>query len=375
MSGGIVQLVATGVQDAHLTGNPEISFFRSQFKRHTHFAMSNELQLLQGVPGPGNISTIRFERKGDLLSYVYFTARDGGAVLRGLDWGSIIDRVELLIGGQVIDTQDVFFSNTISPMFISSNFSTRYQPGNPTPVFFPLQFWFCKDWQSALPLIALQFHDVEIRITWSSNTTNWAATPTGSSSTYQQMEYRVWSNFVYLDKQEREFFANNPMDLIMWQMQRQVLPTTGPIMETAFNHPMKFLAFPSTIYSSANQTLRMQINGVDVGIDKTLINYSQVYPYYHTQYGFDAQNSSYASSPVALIPFCLDTTKLQPTGTLNFSRLDTFRLITSPQNTIRGATTASSTSIMDASRSQYLYGVNYNVLRIKSGMAGLLYSN
>jgi len=368
MSGGIVQLVATGIQDVHLTGNPEISFFRSQFKRHTHFAMSNELQQLQGVPGPGNISTIRFERKGDLLSYVYVTARDGSATLRGLDWGSIIDRVELLIGGQVIDTQDVFFSNTISQMFISSTFATRFQPSNPTPVFFPLQFWFCKDWQSALPLVALQFHDVEVRITWSTNSTNWGATPTGSSSTYQQMEYRVWSNFVYLDKQEREWFANNPMDLIMYQMQRQITSNNGAIMETAFNHPMKFLAFPAQVYTNQYQTLRMQINGVDVGIDKALVNYSQVYPYYHTQYGFDAQNSLFGQYPVGLIPFCLDTTKLQPTGTLNFSRLDTFRLVTSSNNTVRS-------TIFDTTRSLYLYGVNYNVLRIKNGMAGLLYSN
>lgn len=346
----------------HLTGNPEISFFRSQFKRHTHFAMSNELQQLQGVPGAGNISTIRFERKGDLLSYIYITARDGTATLQGIDWGRAIDHVELLIGGQVIDTQDYFFSNTISPLFISSTFATRYSPSNPTPLFFPLQFWFCKDWQSSLPLVALQYHDVEIRITW-------------ASTINSALEYRVWANFVYLDKQEREFFAGNPMDLIMWQVQRQVTPVTGAVMETAFNHPMKFLAFPSTIYSSASQTLRMQINGVDIGIDKPLINYSQVYPYYHTQYGFDGQSTVYNSVPVGLIPFCLDTTKLQPTGTLNFSRLDTFRLITNQVNTIRAATTATSTAIMDSSRSQYLYGVNYNVLRIKGGMAGLLYSN
>jgi len=368
MSGGIVQLVATGVQDVHLTGNPEISFFRSQFKRHTHFAMSNELQQLQGVPGPGNISTIRFERKGDLLSYVYFTARDGSATLRGLDWGSIIDRVELLIGGQIIDTQDYYFSNTISPLFVSSNFATRYQPGNPLPVFFPLQFWFCKDWQSSLPLVALQYHDVEIRITWSTNTNNWGLSPPGSSSNYQQMEYRAWANFVYLDKQEREYFAGNPMDLIMWQVQRQISSNTSATMELAFNHPMKFLAFPAQIYQSPYQTLRLQINGVDLGIDKSLINYSQVYPYYHTQYGFDAQNTTFTQNPVGLVPFCLDTTKLQPTGTLNFSRIDTFRLVTSSNNTMR-------TAIVDATRTQYIYGVNYNVLRIKGGMAGLLYSN
>lgn len=359
MSGGIVQLVATGIQDVHLTGNPEISFFRSNFKRHTHFAMSNELQLLQGPPGAGNISTIRFERKGDLLSYVFLTVRDSNALVKGIDWGLYIDRVDLLIGGQIIDTQDVFFSNTISPLFLSSTFATKWTPANPTPSFFPLQFWFCKDWQSALPLIALQYHDVELRITWAST---FPASPT--------YEFRTFSNFVYLDKTEREWFANHPMDLIMWQMQRQIVPNTGPFMEIVFNHPIKFLAFPTNIYSDSRQTLRIQINGVDIGVDSSLINYSQVYPYYHTQYGFDAQNSSYAQNPMALLPFCLDTSKLQPTGSLNFSRLDTFRLITNPALTFNSAG-----GVFNNTRTNYLYGVSYNVLRIKDGMAGLLYSN
>ena len=360
MSGGIVQLVATGIQDVHLTGNPEISFFRSNFKRHTHFAMSTELQQLQGVPGAGNISTIRFERKGDLLSYVYLTARDSNALVTGLNWGSYIDRVDLVIGGQIIDTQDVYFSNTISPLYLSSTFAKRWTPSNPTPVFFPMQFWFCQDWQSALPLIALQYHDVEIRITWSSS---FPASPA--------YEFRTAANFVYLDKNEREWFANNPMDLIMWQVQRQIVPNTGPVMEVVFNHPVKFLAFPTNVYSDPKQTLRMQINGVDIGVDRSLVNYSQVYPYYHTQYGFDAQNASYAQYPVALLPFCLDTTKLQPTGTLNFSRLDTFRIITNPAVTFR-----SSGGVYDSTKgTNYLYGVSYNVLRIKDGMAGLLYSN
>lgn len=115
MSGGIVQLVATGVQDVHLSGNPEVSFFRSNYKRHTHFASSVERMLIQGQPTPAGISTIRIERKGDLLSYTYFTAKDSTGLTRtDLDWSQIIDRVELLIGGQVIDLQDPFFTyNTL----------------------------------------------------------------------------------------------------------------------------------------------------------------------------------------------------------------------------------------------------------------------
>jgi len=71
MSGGIAQLVAIGQQDAHLVGNPEISFFRSTYKRHTNFSQSVERQVIQGNVSANGMSSVRIERKGDLLSYMY----------------------------------------------------------------------------------------------------------------------------------------------------------------------------------------------------------------------------------------------------------------------------------------------------------------
>jgi len=71
MSGGIAQLVAVGAQDAHLVGQPEVSFFRSNYKRHTNFAQTVERQVIQGNPSTGGMSTVRFERKGDMVGYVY----------------------------------------------------------------------------------------------------------------------------------------------------------------------------------------------------------------------------------------------------------------------------------------------------------------
>jgi len=175
MSGGIVQLVATGAQDAWLTGKPEVSFFRSNYKRYTHYAHSVERQVIQGTPQAGGISLIRFEKKGDLLSYVYFTARDlNNSAVPNLDWSKVFDKVELLIGGQVIDTQDFQWMSDVEPVVGAQNFSQRYLNFNISGVtnqknhFFPLKFFFCKDYFLALPLVAIQFHDVELRITWSS---------------------------------------------------------------------------------------------------------------------------------------------------------------------------------------------------------------
>ena len=566
MSGGIVQLVATGAQDAWLTGKPEVSFFRSNYRRYTHYAHSVERQIIQGQPTAGGISTVRFEKKGDLLSYVYFTARDtNGSVINNLDWSKVIDKVELMIGGQIIDTQDFEYSTDIEPLTGAQTFSQRYlnnqtasqaTPTNQKTTFYPLKFFFCKDWSVSLPLVALQFHDVELRITWastlgstvnfgltnlpalstpqatanvisqgvanSSNVSNLvfnssagplfpgmiltsatsnlqtnvavvqyitnsasnvvvsysntaatnvasatfggflnvyapvvtgqvslatsitagtsapipfssfssplgqAAAPsvgqyvaglpvagpayvsavsgqtvtvtyptaaasaipqgstvsffngtTASSVKYSDLMFQCWSNFVYLDETERNFFAKGTQDLLITQVNRVTI-LTNPVQELALAQPVKFLAFPAahypTIYANgagsvaaSRYVLKTQINGVDVGEFRSLPAYMDAAHYYNTPFGY-MHNNQVAN--VAIISYCLDTSKLQPTGTLNFSRLDTFRLVTDPQltNGVQGLTNQSITS-------PYLYAVNYNVLRIQNGLGGLLYAN
>ena len=587
MSGGIVQLVATGAQDAWLTGKPEVSFFRSNYRRYTHYAHSVERQIIQGQPTAGGISTIRFEKKGDLLSYVYFTARDtNGSVISNIDWSKVIDKVELMIGGQIIDTQDFEYSTDIEPLTGAQTFSQRYlnngsasqaTPTNQKNVFYPLKFFFCKDWSVSLPLVALQFHDVELRITWSQNlgtTVNFGLTtnpllsaapqatgnvalsvqqgtlagsnltanltfssytgplfpgslvvaPTANTQTslaviqtvssntaspigsnvivsfantagqanlftssnatativpanalvnvyapvitgvvplassvavgatsaslvfstfsspigtgsapaigqyvaglpvtgpvyvsavsgqtvtvtfpaqaaptqiqastdvsffqgtatstvkYSDLMFQCWSNFVYLDETERNFFAKGAQDLLITQVNRVTI-LTNPVQELALAQPVKFLAFPAANYpaiyangansvAAARYVLKTQINGVDVGEFRSLPAYMDAAHYYNTPFGY-IHNNQVAN--VAIISYCLDTSKLQPTGTLNFSRLDTFRLITDPQlpNGMLGLTN-------QAISSPYLYAVNYNVLRIQNGLAGLMYAN
>jgi hypothetical protein len=388
MSGGIVQLVAVGAQDAYLTGKPEVSFYRSSYKRYTHFANSVERQLISGTPSAGGISTIRFEKKGDLLSYVYLTARDGnGAMVPNLNWTSnIIDKVELLIGGQVIDMQDSEWMNNIEPVVGSVNVNQRLlppytggiSPGATTNSFLALKFFFCKDWQSALPLVALQYHDVEIRITWSANLTLPAtsgAALVAPSATYGSLQYILWTNFIYLDESERDYFAKNAQDMLITQVQRQFIPAT-PVMELAFAHPIKYLAFSSNSYTSvynsspsvaAQLQFKTQVNGVDIGESKALINWVDANQYYHTPNGYTPFG---AVSNVAIVPFCLDTAKLQPTGTLNFSRIDTYRIVT--PSTISVKTLNQNSQNTNAA---YLYAVNYNVLRIQAGMGALLYSS
>ena len=241
MSGGITQLVATGVQDMYLSGTPEISFFRSSYKRYTHFASNVERQLIQGNPSPSGVSTIRFEKKGDLLSHVYLTALDTNVASNvNVNWSTIISKLELMIGGQIIDTQDFTWTSNIEPVYGAQTFSNRTsKKDQASSVFFPLKFFFCKDWQNALPLVALQYHDVEIRITW--------ANPSAGD------QYAVWTRFIYLDKDEREWFAKQKHDMLIQQVTRVPMSDKSSY-EFALSQPIKYIAFESNAYASVYNT-------------------------------------------------------------------------------------------------------------------------
>jgi hypothetical protein len=340
MSGGIAQLVAVGAQDAHIVGNPEVSFFRSTYKRHTNFAQTVEKQVIQGNPATNGMSTVRFERKGDMLGHVYITNRSPANSTR-VEWKNQIKKVELLIGGQVIDTQTSEFSQEIVPVMLSQTYSKSLAAAAADKsAVYPLRFSFCENAQSALPLIALQYHDVEIRISWNA---------------VSATDYEVHAQFVYLDTDERTALSSAPQNMLITQTQ-QSIASGNTLQELNYNHPIKFIAsYRSAGVGVAAGNVKLQINGTDVGdAKKANPHYTSTSLYYHTP--FSTLDSSVATH--FMYPFCLETAKLQPTGTLNFSRVDSARLVTD-----------AGTFNTD------MYGVNYNILRIENGMAGLMYSN
>ena len=376
MSGGIAQLVAIGAQDAHIVGKPEVSFFRSNYKRHTNFAQTVERQVIQGNPGANGMSTVRFERKGDMLSYVYLAPNDGTSAVKFplADWIGQIAKVELLIGGQVIDDQTSTFSQYIAPTILAQSL-TKSKTGFAEAAeskFYPLRFSFCENWQSAIPLIALQYHDVEIRITWGAALSD---------------KWECYAHYVYLDTDERVALAAAPQNMLITQTQRAIA-SQSRIQEINFNHPVKALATAdgSTLtIAGVNNKLKLQINGTDVTDFKYVDpHFTAVPAYYHTNasapHSVVTTSASTLSSNVVtdlnaqtytstlatdghndklfLYPFCLDTCKLQPTGSLNFSRIDSARLVCDTAN-----------------HEDDIYGVNYNILRIENGMGGLMYSN
>jgi hypothetical protein len=200
-----------------------------------------------------------------------------------------------------------------------------------------------------------------------------------STSTYASVQYLAWSNFIYLDQTERDWFAKEKQDLLITQVQR-IIMGTNPVQELALAQPVKFIAFPCVNYNAiyangagsaaaANYQLKTQVNGVDVGDSRHMNHWVDVPQYYNTPYGY-IHNNTVAN--VGIISYCLDTSKLQPTGTLNFSRLDNYRLVV-PSGLANGIQGLASTSINYPV--PYLYAVNYNIFRIQNGLGSILYAN
>ena len=343
MSGGITQLVAVGAQDVHLVGNPQVSLFQSSYKRHTNFAQLTERQVIQGNPVSGGVSTVRLERKGDLVSQVYLTMTDGGEAVEQvlIDWKAQIDQVELLIGGQVIDTIDAEYATKIHP-FVSSTSYTKLDwalPGRSTAMY-PLRFSFFENLSSAIPLVALQYHDVELRI-------RWGILPAGYVP-------ECYANFVYLDNEEREMFSSRPRDMLITQVQRMPAPNATRA-DLNFNHPVKFIASAdASAWLGVGEKIKIQVNGVDLSDFKLAKpHFTEAPMFYSVPYGDISK-----SEGIFLYNWCTNTAQLQPSGSLNFSRIDSARVITSASNI-----------------STPIYAVNYNILRIENGLGGLLYSN
>lgn len=344
---GITQLVSVGAQDAFITGDPQVSFFQSIYKRHTNFSIFHKTNIFQGYPRAGGMSTIRFERLGDLLNYTYLTVSLNGQVQEVSDWTQVVEQVELLIGGQVIDTQTSEFCEEIAIDTMANTASKSFPASlhgglGSDSYFYPLRFFFCENWFSSIPLVALQYHDVELRIRWAA----------GFNNSYK---CTMHSCYVMMDEEERKMIATQPQEMLIQQVQK-ITPSNDKIQQLDFNHPVKFIASSNTVsqnvlVSDVNK-VKLVANGVDLTESVVSIPfYTAVPSYYHTDY------SSSNAENIFLYSFGLNTNKHQPSGTLNFSRLDSFQIH------------------CDQPVNKNIYAVNYNVLRFQNGMAGLTYAN
>lgn len=477
MGGGLMELVAKGAQDIYLTGNPNVTYFKSVFKRHTNFSMESIQQSFSGDLNFGKKINSTIKRTGDLLSGVTIEidlpaiSSKRGHVLK---WSNsightIIDHVEIEIGGQMIDRQygewmDIWSELTTEESHMSGlktmigkNTSTQGILANEKrKLIIPLQFWFCKNIGLALPLVSLQYHEVKLnlalrpfnqcwkkpvkrfyvevnennnliniisggegdinssfltpdifpgqKLIWETDGKEEIITSRIDSDTIQlssnsipgkkgyvyiildepDKEYslddvRLFCDYIYLDTNERKFFAQNTHIYLIEQVQfsgntsyQSSQDSNKIVLE--FNHPCKELIWVTQmdLAKKFNEHLNfsdsVDITYGDNPIENTLL-------YINGQERFSQRNANHfrleipfkrhtrvPDNFIYVYSFSLKPEQMQPSGTCNFSILDSSELLINYKPNLPTSNTR-------------VYGLNYNVLNVKNGMGGVAYSN
>ena len=507
-----MQLVAYGAQDIYLTGNPQITFFKVVYRRHTNFSMESIKQTFNGTADFGNDVTATISRNGDLVYRMYLehdatftdtTTADANQLNIVERYGdSLIKECEIEIGGQRIDKHTSMWKRVYSDLTQSNpsgHFGATVGPGGTTPsgngtlyqlmtgntygfntgdydatnnkfgvngadgsgdqtitingitytrgdegtssadalpakvavnkVFLPLDFWFNRNPGLALPLIALQYHEVKVKMTFESlgnlsreieEATFTDSIPATASTVTAAGNFELWCDYIYLDTDERRRFAQVSHEYLIEQLQysENTLQTASPSIDLNFNHPVKELIWcmrnekdsttggrhqtpaagkgdacsgPTSI-DEMGGNWQLKLNGHDrfKERDSKYFTRTQVWQH-HTGYGGISTTMMHSgtgdlndpdtaadvgSDSIAVYSFALKPEEHQPSGTCNFSRIDNAQLVGNSIQVAADIGGLASTGDATANNTKLtIFAVNYNVLRIMSGMGGLAYSN
>jgi hypothetical protein len=442
MGGGLMQLVAYGAQDIYLSGNPQITFFKVVYRRHTNFSMESIEQTFNGSAGFDRKVTCTISRNGDLISKIYLQAvvpnysYDGSATdpfsaavtthagfledllgtdesvglqgdldalngntnatgytaalnavndkklqleeqriiieshlaaKGGFEGHKLIKSVEIEIGGQRIDkhygdwlhiwnelTQSMGHWEGYKEMNTIGRDTSSTEEGT-TTLYIPLQFWFCRNPGLALPLIALQYHEVKINLEFASRQVVYGDTaPSGD------MSASLYVDYIYLDTDERRRFAQVSHEYLIEQLQFTGDESATTKIKLNFNHPVKELVWVEQLdatkvgdYTTSYTEAKLQLNGHERFSVRKPSYFQLVQPYQHHEH-------IPSKKGINVYSFALKPEEHQPSGTCNMSRIDNATLNLDgihSDNTVK------------------VFAVNYNVLRVMSGMGGLAYSN
>ena len=427
MGGGLLQLVAYGAQDIYLTGNPQITFFKVVYRRHTNFAMEAIENVFNGTAGFGKRVTAQISRNGDLIHRIYvqiqLPALVGSSLWTDYIGLRVLQDVEIEIGGQRIDkhySQWLYIWNELSlpvgkqpawkKMVGSEGLAalvSGQSNGGVMNLFVPLEFWFNRNVGLALPLIALQYHEVKVNIDFEtlSNCLQYAnggasSAVVGTHVSTDLVKASLWVDYIYLDTDERRRFAQLSHEYLIEQLQftgdeSLTVSTTAATTQRIkmnFNHPVKELVWVVQndnrlgLGSGSNNWINFATDAVTVGtssvtnyglcntIDESAATNIQLngqdrfYPregsYFNLVQPYQHHENCGGNPGINVYSFALKPEEHQPSGTLNFSRIDTAYL------NMKCAAFNSGTTAKCK-----IFAVNYNVLRIMSGMGGLAYSN
>lgn len=270
MGGGLMQLVAYGAQDVYLTGNPQITFFKVVYRRHTNFAVENIEQVFNGTSDFGRKVTCQISRNGDLITKMYlrvalpswgqnFNSTKKWAWISRLGH-TLISSVELEIGGTRIDKQygnwlniwyelarnwahdrgyDIMIGNTAELTTMATNHNSAI-------LYIPLKFFSNRNDGLAIPLIALQYHEVKINFEFTPlmQCLNVNCNLNQQDFAGLSMSSSLFVDYVYLDTEERKRFAQAQHEYLIEQLQftgSESVNNMNQKFRLNFNHPCKAL--------------------------------------------------------------------------------------------------------------------------------------
>lgn len=431
-----LQLVAVGRQDIHLIGNPQISYFKSVYKRHTNFMIQKRRVDFDNTPSYNSTNTATLLSYGDLLyDMALVTTFDGLSVEAGYKTSyanaighSLIKSVAFKLGGYIIDTQTGDWLNIWKELTTkesqkqnynkmigqnpingyhtyigdaSGNYDRNFDAsGNKDvgerTIITPFQFWFCKKSHNAVPTIALKNHQIEIELITRPSTELYVTRDNGyttfNSVTPTSMtinDMYILCDYIFLDEVERNNFVHKNHDYLITQIQtyEENVPQASGTQVTSstisfnFNNPVTELFWVvqrsdvsdyNEWFNYSNTLLYLNKNSTSIGApiktakilfnsqDRTLELYENIYRRYETlRYHTSAPESYIYTYSFSLNP---ENTK-QPSGTANLSKINSSQLYL--------------TYNMDAGVDikVKVFAINYNILRIRNGMGGILYQN
>lgn len=266
MGGGIMQLVAYGAQDIYITGNPQITFFKVVYRRHTNFSIESIEHSFVGIIGFGNKVSAKITRNGDLLSKMYLRVILSRVDPEGNNFAwirrvghALLKQSTIEIGGTRIDRQcgtwlDVWYelarqgdhergyAEMIGDVEILTNYNDNVKPEY--VLYIPLQFWFNRFIGLAIPLIALQYHDVYLHIEFEKANKLIVGDCHFDTNNVIMKDATVLTNYIFLDTEERRRFAIVGHEYLIEQVQfNGIEPVLSPETKYTldFNHPTKEL--------------------------------------------------------------------------------------------------------------------------------------
>jgi hypothetical protein len=440
MGGGFIQLISYGAQDIYLTGNPQITFFKLNFKRYTNFSIENIEYSTAGVTNYKKKFSITIDKNIDLINKCYLKVNilQGALFITLQDLkkfykepgNQLVKSIEIQIGGQVIDkhygtwlsiwnelsleyskknsykiligeeltydniNNDEMVSSEVFPISLSNKHlanvyieNRRLVPNDVITLYIPLNFWFCKFIGTSLPVVALQYNKIRFNIELNDITSiiknysrddyikdDFSLNGTGNDLGIVNNDLyiprvdnvSILANGIILDTDEKRNFVTQSHEYLIEQLQYQ--EESSPSIETIlkFHYPIKELIWVFQSNTPQNpldfsvgdginaplSQLKLVVNGFDKFRIRDGRYFSEVQPYQH--------HSNIPEVPgIYVYSFSLYPEEHQPSGTLNFSRLNNVKF------------EYSLTENMDKIK---IFAINYNVFKVISGMGGLAFS-